>query len=76
MANRTANQRTVTVSRQTATGDTITQEIHISKWEAGRQRGGHGNAWEKKGWVLVEKKAAPKPAEAKPALVTPKSEEA
>lgn len=68
---RAAQQRTVTVERQTVDGETLTQDIHISKWEAGRQRNGPGNAWENAGWRLVEKKTAPKPAEIKPAKPEP-----
>jgi hypothetical protein len=72
MAKQRAAQRTVTVTRQTADGETLTQDIHLSKWEAGRNRGGAGNAWENKGWRIVEKKTAPKPDAVKPA--TPKTE--
>lgn len=68
MAERTRPaQRTVKIQRTTADGRTLTQNIHLSKWEAGRQRNGPGNAFENAGWQLVPEKTAPKPEAVKPA---------
>lgn len=58
--------RTVKVQRTTRDGRVLTTEIHVAKWEAGRQRGNkRGNSWERFGWQKVADKPAPAPKEAK-----------
>ena len=64
---KTSAQREVTIQRTTRTGKVLTQNIHISKWEAGDKPKGMQNAFRKAGWTLVPAKPSPAPKEVKPA---------
>lgn len=62
-----ANQRTVTIQRTDRAGRTMTQEIHLLKWQGGDKPKGMQNAWRKKGWELVPQKTVAPPKEVKAA---------